>query len=119
MSRGLSSFCRRFLTVTVALLAIGFLGRSEQTRDQRQAVRSVKQQTNLIVHYDYQWSNGRSGLMNYNPRAKPLAPPWLRKMLGDEFLYNIAYLEVARPYPPEGTVEEFLTRLPNCPVVYR
>lgn len=119
MSRGLSLCCRRFLVATLAVLAVGFFWRSEQMRDQRQAVRSLKRQKNLIVHYDYQWSHQRSGLMNYNPRAKPLAPPWLREVLGDDFLYGVAYLEVARPYPPEEAVEEFLARLPDCPVVYQ
>ncbi len=119
MSRGLSLMCRRLLVATLAVFAVGFFWRSEQMRDQRQAVRSLKQQKNMVVHYDFQWSHGRSGLMNYNPRAKPMAPSWLRTALGDDFLYNVAYLEVAQPYPPEDAVEEFLARLPDCPVLYR
>lgn len=118
MSRGLFQFARRVGFVTVAVLAVAFLCRSQQMSNQRQAVRSLKGQKNLIVHYDYKWSSGGT-LMNYDPDARPLAPRWLRKVLGDEFLYDVAYLEVARPYPPEEAVESFLTRLPDCPVVYR
>ncbi len=120
MSRGFSLFCRRFLAITLAALAVAFLCRSEQMRDQRQAVRSLKQHKNLIVHYDYQRKSAGGGtLMHYNDDAKPRAPRWVRKLLGDDFLYDVAFLEVAQPYPPQETVDDFLNRLPDCPIVYR
>lgn len=122
MFRGVSRFVRRLFLILLAALAVGFLFRSEQMRPQRQAVRTLGARKNLIVHYDYrQLSRGAScaHLMNYDPAAKPVAPLWLRSLVGDDFLFDVAYLEVAPPYPPEETVEGFLARLPDCPVVYQ
>lgn len=109
---------RFFLAATVLAIAV-FVWRSGQTRDQREALKSLRHQ-NIIVHYDYQRNaQAGAGLMYYNPSAKPGVPRWLRGLLGDEFLYDVAYLEVAPPYPPDSAIEDFLDRLPDCPVMYR
>ena len=112
-------FSRRFCLAVVVLAIAVFAWRSGQTRDQREAIKTLRHQ-NVVVHFDYQRS-GPTGenLLHYDPDAQPRAPHWLRELLGDEFLYDVAYLEVARPYPPERTVEAFLERLPDCPVIYR
>ena len=119
MSRRLSTFGSRFLALAVVVVAVGFLCRSEQMRGQRQAVRFTRHNHSLIVHYDYGRVKSSDALMHLNPNAEPQAPKWLRSLLGDEFLYDIAYLEVARPYPSSEKVDEFLTYLPDCPVIYR
>lgn len=110
----------QWFALTAILLAIAvFVWRSGQTRDQRQALKSLRHQ-NIIVHYKYQRTGPTgAGLVSYNPVAKPAAPVWLRRLLGDEFLYDVAYLEVARPYPPESAIDDFLQRLPDCPIMYR
>jgi hypothetical protein len=119
MSRRLSTFGSRFLAIAIAVVAVGFLCRSEQMRGQRQAVRFARHNHSLIVHYDYGRLKSSDALMHLDPNAGPQAPKWLRTLLGDEFLYDIAYLEVARPYPSNEKVDEFLTYLPDCPVIYR
>lgn len=110
----------RTLSLTlIVLLTLGFVWRSEQTRDQREAVKSIHSRS-VIVHYDYQRAQAFStGMAAYDPSFQPAAPNWIRQLLGDAFLYDVAYVEVARPYPPEEAVEEFLARLPDCPVIYR
>ena len=119
MTRRVVHFGRRFLVAVIVLAIGGFVWRSGQTRDQREAIKALRNQ-NIIVHFDYQRA-GATGenLHHYNPHVQPRAPRWLRGLLGDEFLYNVAYLEVARPYPPDATVDAFLERLPDCPVIYR
>jgi hypothetical protein len=119
MARRVVHFGQRLLIVAIVLITAVFAWRSGQTRDQREAIKTLRHQ-NIIVHYDYQraGSPGQS-LLYYDPNVQPAAPRWLRKMLGDAFLYDVAFLEVAPPYPPETAVEAFVERLPDCPVIYR
>ena len=118
MARQVVCFGRQFCLAVVLLAIAVFAWRSGQTRDQREAIKTLRNQ-NVVVHFDYRRS-GPTGenLLYYDPNAQPRTPRWLRKLLGDEFLYDVAYLEVARPYPPEHAVEAFLERLPDCPVIY-
>ena len=105
--------------VLIVLLTLGFAWRSGQTKDQREAVKAIRHE-NVIVHYDYQRAKASAlGMAAYDPSAEPSTPGWVRRLLGDAFLYDVAYVEVARPYPPEETVDDFLARLSDCPVVYR
>ncbi|HEV7224830.1 MAG TPA: hypothetical protein VGN42_19115 [Pirellulales bacterium] len=119
MARRLLPVGRTISLTLIVLLTLGFVWRAGQTRDQRQAVRSIRSRS-VIVHYDYQRAQAFSGGMAaYDPNAQPTAPSWIRGLLGDAFLYDVAYVEVAPPYPPEEAVDEFLARLPDCPVIYR
>lgn len=115
----LLQFGRTAALALIVLLTLGFAWRSGQTRDQREAVKSIRYK-NVIVHYDYQRAKASAaGMAAYDPKAEPATPGWVRRLLGDAFLYDVAYVEVAPPYPPEDAVDEFLARLPDCPVIYR
>ncbi|HUY90975.1 MAG TPA: hypothetical protein VMV10_19720 [Pirellulales bacterium] len=119
MARRVVHFGQRFLVAAIVLAIAVFAWRSGQTRDQREALKSLRHQ-NIIVHYDYQRTGSTSaGLFDFNPSAEPGVPRWLRGLLGDEYLYDVAYLEVARPYPPDSAIKDFMQRLPNCPLMYR
>ena len=92
MARRVVHFGQLLLIVAIVLITAVFAWRSGQTRDQREAIKTLRHQ-NIIVHYDYQraGSPGQS-LLYYDPNVQPAAPRWLRKMLGDAFLYDLQRL---------------------------
>jgi hypothetical protein len=68
------------LVLIVALL----LGRQvNKAREQREAVAAV-QNYGGWVHYDYEFVSGKIA-----PGRGPLAPRWLRSLLGDEYFQNV------------------------------
>jgi hypothetical protein len=74
------------LVLIVALL----LGRQvNKAREQRKAVAAV-QNYGGWVHYDYEFVSGKIA-----PGRSPMAPRWLRSMLGDEYFQNVRQVNLA------------------------
>ena len=83
----------RTMMVLVLILSV-FLGwRVNKARQQRRAVAAVEAFGGW-VHYDYEFVGGK-----LTPGQEPSAPVWLRRMLGDEFFREVAYVSLVYDNP--------------------
>jgi hypothetical protein len=65
------------------------------------------------VNYDYQYDENDMWIGN----AEPAAPAWMRKLLGDDFLYNVVQVDIDPTQVSEGAVTTFREALPDCKIV--
>jgi hypothetical protein len=75
-----------------------------KARQQREAVAAL-QKFGGFVHYDWEFKNGpvkvprgnhiwMASWGKYTPKAKPWAPEWMRRALGDEYFQSIAHVSL-------------------------
>jgi hypothetical protein len=94
---------RALLLIVLAIaLWLGWI--VNKAREQREAVAAL-QKFGGFVHYDWEFVNGpvkvpRGNLLwmptwgKFTPGAKPWAPDWLRRALGDEYFQSIAHVSL-------------------------
>jgi len=82
----------RFLLVGVTLVCIDLNIVAERARRQRELLRRLEE-VGAAVLFDYQ-RLGDSGDSDFNPRAGPPAPEWLRRLLGEEFFRTVVYINM-------------------------
>jgi hypothetical protein len=94
-------------TVMVLVLILGFIlgWRVNKAREQRRAVAAVASYGGW-VHYDYEFVGGK-----LTPGQELWAPVWLRRMLGDEYFREVAYVSLVYDYPG-GKRQENANRKP-------
>jgi len=79
----------RTLMVLVVIFGVLLAWRVNKARQQRRAIAAV-QEYGGWVHFDYELVNGK-----VTPGQGPWAPLWLRRMLGDEYFREVAYVSLA------------------------
>jgi len=104
-------FSLRTLLVFVLLASVGlswFAMKLHQARKQREAVEAILKAGGWVT-YDFELAD--TGTLT--PGAEPPAPPWLRKVLGDDFFRDVVRLHVSGPGCGDAELEhlEGLTKL--------
>ena len=82
----------RFLLVGVTVIGVGLGIVAERARRQRELQRRLAE-VGAAVLFDYQ-RLGASADSDFNPRAEPPAPEWLRRLLGEEFFRTVIYVNM-------------------------
>ena len=80
----------RFLLVCVTLLSVYLAALSAGARWQRELVARL-QQAGAGVLFDYQ-RMGDSPDADFDPRAEPAYPPWMRRIVGEDFFRKVIYV---------------------------
>jgi len=102
-------FNLRTLLIGVLLVSLPlswFACRVQEARKEREAVEALRD-VGVAVVYDYQLSDGHVSVpdnlgnadmygIGSNDLAEPPGPPWLRRLLGDNFFANAVYVILLR-----------------------
>lgn len=82
----------RFLLVVVTLIGLGLGVVAERARRQREFQQRLAE-VGAAVMFDYH-RKGDSADADFNPRAQPPGPEWLRRLLGEEFFRKVVYVNM-------------------------
>ena len=94
------------LVVAIALPCSSFVAEMKAARRQQAAVDAILQ-LGGIVEYDWRVD----GLGGYIENARPPGPPWLRNLLGADFLSHVVYLG----FPSRQVTDDSLVHLEAFP----